>query len=148
MAVSIHHPFCRQHPEDTPAITAHMLLHSFDSDSFLFTTKGSTAQRPVEAMFQSIHFYTLIFGYFDNINTVLNLVSIKNGISFVPSTCMLPNAGIRIFPLAQGIYRQHIIAYRKDLPMPPIVSDLLDIMHRIYASCTSGGQEADTTRLS
>ncbi len=132
MAMSDKHPFCQEYDSFAIDITPEMLLHAFHEDSFLFTTKGSTTQILIESLFQSIHFYPRIFGYFDNINTVLRLISNGSGISFVPSTCALTNANINYYSMNPSIYRKHIIAYRKDLPLNAIVNDLLESFHEIY----------------
>lgn len=143
MVISKQHPFYQNHDFNSTVITTDMFLNTFKNDSFLFTTKGSTTHTLMDAMFQSIQFYPRIFGYFDNINTVLDLVSNGSGISFIPGTCNISDEDVCCYHMENKIFRQHIIAYRKDLPITPVVKDLLDSIHKAYRKSSLRYQGTD-----
>lgn len=132
MAVSADHPFTMEHDPESTLISADLLVHSLGTDTFLLTTKGSSSQILIESLFQSIQFHQKIFGYFDNINTILHLVAKGAGISFVPASCRQQEANITYYSLEPKICRQHIIAYRQDLVLTPAIQDLLKTIHHYY----------------
>lgn len=131
-AVSSRHPFCSQHDPEVTRLTPDILLRSFSEENFLLTSKGSSTQFLVERLFQSIHFYPRIFGYFDNINTILQLVEAGTGVSFVPVSCINENAHISYYSMETPLYRQHIAAYRKDLDLTPPVKELFLMISDMY----------------
>lgn len=131
-SVNRHHPFCSLHTPDCTRISPEMLLYFFGNSSFLLTTKGSTTQVLVDELFHTLNFHPRILGYFDNINTILPMVSDGAGAAFVPASCTTANPEIYYYPIDPSLHRQHVIAYRKDLPLTSVVNDILKIICEMY----------------
>lgn len=133
LCISSQHPFCLHNNPDHTVISPEILLNDFGNASFLLTTKGSTTQCLIESFFHSIQFHPRILGYFDNISTILHMVEDNAGIAFAPASCITVNSEICYYRMEPPICRQHIIAYRRDLPMSSVVNDLLSIIQQTYS---------------
>lgn len=111
-----------------------MLLNAFPDSPFLLTTKGSSTQVLIETRFRELHFHPRILGYFDNINTILHMVEDNTGMAFTPASCVVFNPNICYYHLDPPVCRKHIIAYRKDLTISPVVGDLLRTIRETYSN--------------
>ena len=132
LTIPSQHPFCQQHDPDHTCISGEMLLNAFPDSSFLLTTKGSTTQVLIETRFRELPFHPRILGYFDNINTILHMVEDNTGMVFTPASCAVSNPNICYYRLDPPACRQHIIAYRKDLTISPLINDLLKTLRETY----------------
>jgi DNA-binding transcriptional LysR family regulator len=132
MAISKDHTFCIAHNPSDTIVTMKMLVQELGTESYISTSKRSTTQTLMENLFRENNFHPRIFGYFDNITTVLQLVADGAGIAFVPDSCVDRSLPVQYFKMESNISRQHIIAYRKNLPMTPPVVDLLTSIQKEY----------------
>jgi DNA-binding transcriptional LysR family regulator len=134
LTIPSQHPFCQQHNPDHTCISGEMLLNAFPDSPFLLTTKGSSTQVLIETRFRELHFHPRILGYFDNINTILHMVEDNTGMAFTPASCVVFNPNICYYHLDPPVCRKHIIAYRKDLTISPVVGDLLRTIRETYSN--------------
>lgn len=131
LMTSSSHDFCQTHNPSVP-VSMEALVELSDHERLLLTSKGSTTQTLVEAMFQKLNYYPRITGYFDNINTVCKMVAGGMGISFIPKTCISATEAITCYSLEHRLCRQHIIAYRKDPELDFTIGELIKMIQECY----------------
>lgn len=129
MVISSSHPFCGTEEAKAEHITCETLTRCFPEDDFLFTSKGSTSRQLTEKLFDELHFYPRIYGYFDSVTTIRKLVAAGTGVSFLPASSIVPPVDdVRCFLIEPRLLRKHVLAYRKELVMTPIVKDLFNLI--------------------
>lgn len=115
------HPFCVSNPL-RHQIKPEELAQQLRGCNFILSDEGSTIRHVQEKMFASLFFYPNVVCELNNNRTTLNMVAAGAGIAFVPADYIRELPDIRGFHFQPPLYRDNVLAFRKDLEKTPVLT--------------------------
>lgn len=116
LALPASHPFARSHDPDY-RITLDEFASDFHSEYFMACRKGTTGRRVFDNLFEKLQLAPEIVCEVNNVPALRDMVAKNIGITFIPSSYAVKQPEIAYFSLRPMLYRNNIIAYRKNLEM-------------------------------